>query len=281
MREIADENLKTYLLSVADADKDGKITAAEAEKVTEVDFSGKKVSSILGLEWFTALKKINASNNEIAEFDATVFSKLVTLNVSNNKIKALDVSGTKCENIYASNNELGSFKFKGYDLVYVDLSHNKISGSIEFKYQSYLKYLNVSDNKIQALTCNGLYSLADLDISNNNIQYEYKNENGLYLTSCNYLQNFKANNFGATYGLETILKYKNQLKTVELKGVDFSASKTTKIYININDPKDGTVTNIDVTGAKGLQKVYVGAKAVIKDADFKHDAGVELVRGND
>ena len=279
--EIVDANLKAYLLGVADADKDGKITAAEAEKVTEVDFSGKKVSSILGLEWFTALKKINASNNEIAEFDATVFSKLVTLNVSNNKIKALDVSGTKCENIYASNNELGSFKFKGYDLVYVDLSHNKISGSIEFKYQSYLKYLNVSDNKIQALTCNGLYSLADLDISNNNIQYEYKNENGLYLTSCNYLQNFKANNFGATYGLETILKYKDQLKTVELKGVDFSASKTTKIYININDPKDGTVTNIDVTGAKGLQKVYVGAKAVIKDADFKHDAGVELVRGND
>lgn len=281
VEEIADENLKTYLLSVADADKDGKITAAEAEKVTEVDFSGKKVSSILGLEWFTALKKINASNNEIAEFDATVFSKLVTLNVSNNKIKALDVSGTKCENIYASNNELGSFKFKGYDLVYVDLSHNKISGSIEFKYQSYLKYLNVSDNKIQALTCNGLYSLADLDISNNNIQYEYKNENGLYLTSCNYLQNFKANNFGATYGLETILKYKNQLKTVELKGVDFSASKTTKIYINVNDPKDGTVTNIDVTGAKGLQKVYVGTKAVIEDANFKHDAGVELVRGND
>lgn len=281
VEEIADENLKTYLLSVADADKDGKITAAEAEKVTEVDFSGKKVSSILGLEWFTALKKINASNNEIAEFDATVFSKLVTLNVSNNKIKALDVSGTKCENIYASNNELESFKFKGYDLVYVDLSHNKISGSIEFKYQSYLKYLNVSDNKIQALTCNGLYSLADLDISNNNIQYEYKNENGLYLTSCNYLQNFKANNFGATYGLETILKYKNQLKTVELKGVDFSASKTTKIYINVNDPKDGTVTNIDVTGAKGLQKVYVGTKAVIEDANFKHDAGVELVRGND
>lgn len=279
--EIADENLKTYLLSVADADKDGKITAAEATAVTELDFSGKKVSSVLGLEWFTALKKINASNNEIVEFDATVFSKLVTLNVSNNKIKALDISGTKCDKVYASNNELESFKFKGYDLEYVDLSHNKISGSLQFKYQQYLKYLNVSDNKLKTLTCNGLYSLTDLDISNNDIQYLYNYENGLYLTSCNALQNFKANNFGATYGLDTILKYKNQLKTVELKGVDFSASQTTKIYVNINDPKDGTVTNIDVTGAKGLQKVYVGAKAVIKDADFKHDAGVELVRGND
>ena len=279
--EIADENLKTYLLSVADADKDGKITAAEATAVTELDFSGKKVSSVLGLEWFTALKKINASNNEIVEFDATVFSKLVTLNVSNNKIKALDISGTKCDKVYASNNELESFKFKGYDLEYVDLSHNKISGSLQFKYQQYLKYLNVSDNKLKTLTCNGLYSLTDLDISNNDIQYLYNYENGLYLTSCNALQNFKANNFGATYGLDTILKYKNQLKTVELKGVDFSASQTTKIYVNINDPKDGTVTNIDVTGAKGLEKVYVGAKAVIKDADFKHDAGVELVRGND
>lgn len=279
--EIADENLKTYLLSVADADKDGKITAAEATAVTELDFSGKKVSSVLGLEWFTALKKINASNNEIVEFDATVFSKLVTLNVSNNKIKALDISGTKCDKVYASNNELESFKFKGYDLEYVDLSHNKISGSLQFKYQQYLKYLNVSDNKLKTLTCNGLYSLTDLDISNNDIQYLYNYENGLYLTSCNALQNFKANNFGATYGLDTVLKYKNQLKTVELKGVDFSASQTTKIYVNINDPKDGTVTNIDVTGAKGLQKVYVGAKAVIKDADFKHDAGVELVRGND
>ena len=66
-----------------------------------------------------------------------------------------------------------------------------------------------------------------------------------------------------------------------MKNVDFSASKTAKIYININDPKDGTVTSIDVTGAKGLEKVYVGAKAVIEDANFKHDAGVELVRGNE
>lgn len=279
--EIADENLKTYLLSVADADKDGKITAAEATAVTELDFSGKKVSSVLGLEWFTALKKINASNNEIVEFDATVFSKLVTLNVSNNKIKALDISGTKCDKVYASNNELESFKFKGYDLEYVDLSHNKISGSLQFKYQQYLKYLNVSDNKLKTLTCNGLYSLTDLDISNNDIQYLYNYENGLYLTSCNALQNFKANNFGATYGLDTILKYKNQLKTVELKGVDFSASQTTKIYVNINDPKDGTVTNIDVTGAKGLEKVYVGANAIIEDANFKHDAGVELVRAKE
>lgn len=273
--------MKAYLLSLADADKDGKITADEAAAITELDFSGKKVSSILGLEWFVALKKINASNNEIVDFDATGFSKLVTLDVSNNKIKALNISGTKCENLYASNNQIESFVFKGYDLCKVDLSHNKLSGIIEFKYQQYLSYLNLSDNKLKGITCSGLYSLTDLDISNNNVQYLNGYENGLYLTSCNALKNFKANNFGATYGLDGILKYKNQLKTVELKGVDFSASKTTKIYVNINDPKDGTVTNIDVTGAKGLEKVYVGAKAVIKDADFKHDAGVELVRGND
>lgn len=193
----------------------------------------------------------------------------------------MNISGTKCENLYASNNQIESFVFKGYDLCKVDLSHNKLSGIIEFKYQQYLSYLNLSDNKLKGITCSGLYSLTDLDISNNNVQYLNGYENGLYLTSCNALKNFKANNFGATYGLDGILKYKNQLKTVELKGVDFSASKTTKIYVNINDPKDGTVTNIDVTGAKGLEKVYVGAKAVIKDADFKHDAGVELVRGND
>lgn len=279
--EIADANLKAYLLSLADADKDGKITADEAAAVTELNFSGKKVSSILGLEWFVAVTKINASNNEIVDFDATGFSKLVTLDVSNNKIKDLNISGTKCENVYASNNQIESFVFKGCDLCKVDLSHNKLSGIIEFKYQQYLSYLNLSDNKLKGITCSGLYSLTDLDISNNNVQYLNGYENGLYLTSCNALKNFKANNFGATYALDSILKYKNQLKTVELKGVDFSASKTTKIYVNINDPKDGTVTNIDVTGAKGLQKVYVGAKAVIKDADFKHDAGVELVRGND
>ena len=86
--------------------------------------------------------------------------------------------------------------------------------------------------------------------------------------------------------LAHVLEGKNQLKTVELKGVDFSASKTDKIYININMDEDGTtplpgtLTNLDVTGAKGLSKVYVGAKAVIEDANFKHDAGVELVRAN-
>ena len=284
--EIADSNLKAYLLSVADADKDGKITADEAAAITELNFSGKKVSSILGLEWFVGLRKINASNNEIVDFDASVFSRLVTLDVSNNKIKALNISGTKCENLYASNNQIESFTFKGYDLCYVDLSHNELSGIIEFKSQYYLSYLNLSDNKLKGITCYGLYSLADLDISNNNVQYLNKYENGLYLTYCNYLQNFKANNFGATYDLAHVLEGKNQLKTVELKGVDFSASKTDKIYININMDEDGTtplpgtLTNLDVTGAKGLTKVYVGAKAVIEDANFKHDAGVELVRAN-
>ena len=160
--------------------------------------------------------------------------------------------------------------------------NNKLTGSIEFKFHQYLKKLNLSDNGLQSITCNGLYSLEDLDISNNKLEYLTAGyDNGLYLSSCNALKNLKANNFGATYGLDSILKYKNQLKTVELKGVDFSASKTTKIYVNINDPKDGTVTNIDVTGAKGLEKVYVGTKAIIEDANFKHDAGVELVRGND
>ena len=169
--EIADSNLKAYLLSVADADKDGKITADEAAAITELNFSGKKVSSILGLEWFVGLRKINASNNEIVDFDASVFSRLVTLDVSNNKIKALNIAGTKCENLYASNNKIESFTFKGYDLCYVDLSHNELSGIIEFKSQYYLSYLNLSDNKLKGITCYGLYSLADLDISNYNVQY--------------------------------------------------------------------------------------------------------------
>lgn len=279
--EISDANLKAYLLSVADADKDGKITIDEASKVTEVNFAGKSVASVTGLEWFSALKKIDASNNSITVFDVSGFSSLKSLVVANNKIKEINSTSKWLEVVDASNNELESFSYKGTNLYKVNLSKNKLSGSISFKYQSNLETLNLADNKLQQIECNGLYYLTDLDISNNNVQYEVGNENGLYLTSCNALKNFKANNFGATYGLETILKYKPNLVNVELKGVDFSASKTTKILINVNDPKNGTLKNLDVTGAKGLQKVYVGAKAIIEDANFKHDAGVELVRGND
>lgn len=265
---VTDANLKKYLLGVADKDGDGKITLAEAEAVTEIDFSGKSVASVDGLEWFSKLRKINASNNSIAEFEGNIYPNLRTLDVSNNKIAALDISGVSVENVYASNNQLTSFEYSGYDLCKVDLSHNKLSGSLEFKYHQYLSDLNLSDNEIGQLTLSGLYSLTDLNISNNKID-NVGYESGMYISSCSYLKNFYANNFGTTDNFKSILKGFSQLVHLEIQGCQ------TPVLNLSNCGK--TLTYLDLTDAK-TTTVYLGYGPVIEDANIKKGSSTYVYR---
>ncbi len=265
---VKDANLKTYLLSVADANKDGKITLAEAEAVTELDFSNKNVASIDGLEWFSKLKKLVASNNSIPEIEISYFSRLRTLKIDHNKLKELDLTGVAVENVNASNNELTSFAYSGYDLCNVDLSHNKISGSLEFKYHQYLSELNLSDNEIGQLTLSGLYSLSDLNISNNKIN-NVGYESGMYISSCAYLKNFYANNFGTTDNLKSILKGLSQLVHLELQGCQ-------TLVLNLANCGK-TLEYLDLTNAK-TTTVYLGYSPIIKDENIKKGSSTYVYR---
>ena len=80
----ADENFKAYCVENFDANGDGKITLEEAQAVTAIDCSGKNITSLVGIEYFSNLKTLNCSNNTfLTTLDISGNTSLTTLNCNN------------------------------------------------------------------------------------------------------------------------------------------------------------------------------------------------------
>ena len=64
---IPDPAFRAYVLDKFDTDRDGTISRAEAEAVTEINIA--KVSSVDGIEKFTQLKLLGCINSELVSLD--------------------------------------------------------------------------------------------------------------------------------------------------------------------------------------------------------------------
>lgn len=64
------------VIKTFDTDRNGKLTESEIEAITEINCSGKGVVSVQGIEYLTALKKLDCSNNRIETLN---LSKNITL----------------------------------------------------------------------------------------------------------------------------------------------------------------------------------------------------------
>lgn len=267
---VSDAALKSYLIGVADTDKDGKISQAEAKAVTEVDFSNKGIKAIDGLEWFTGLTSINASKNVIEEFPLDYFASLSTLDISGNKVATLDLSTTSMTTLKASGNQLTSVNGIPDEIQYIDVSNNKLT-NIQCDYKSYLTYLDASNNELENFGVHWSDKLEYLNISNNKIKDN--GYNAAFRTwSLKKLKTFIANNYGSSMTINTQQELKNlpALERVELQGTDAK-------YLNVTGSAK-TLKYLDVTGAKNLEKVYVGEGAVIEDANIKKESNTTVLR---
>lgn len=268
---ISDAALKSYLISVADTDKDGKISQAEAKAVTEVDFSNKGIKDIDGLEWFTGLTSIIASKNAIEEFPLDYFASLSTLDITGNKVTSLDLSTTKSmSTLKASGNQLTSVSGIPDKINYIDVSNNILT-ELKCDYKSYLTYLDASNNELVKIGIHYSDKLEYLNISNNKIKDN--GYNAAFRTwSLKKLKTFIANNYGSSMTINTEQELKNlpALERVELQGTDAK-------YLNVTGSAK-TLKYLDVTGAKNLTEVYVGEGAVIEDANIKKESNTTVLR---
>ena len=89
---VTDANLKAALLSLFDANSNGKVSSAEVNSVKVADLSGKQIASIEGLQYLTALEELNISNNALDTIDLSRVPFLTALDCSNNQITALDLT---------------------------------------------------------------------------------------------------------------------------------------------------------------------------------------------
>lgn len=175
---IDDSGLRNYIVKRYDADGDGKISGTEAEKVTDIVYSGKGVKSVGNLVYFRHVTKLDLSNNSLSSIDLGSFaSTLEELDLSHNSLTEISFSGMKVlKSFNISNNRIASCTgLSGIDLSAtlesIDASNNSLT-SFECAYAKKLKNVNLSNNKLTSCNLEYCSAIADLNVSHNNLTEE-------------------------------------------------------------------------------------------------------------
>ena len=155
-KNFPDANFRNYLLSQSYG-YDGVLTEAEIKGITNIAVGGKNISSLKGIEYFTALTYLECWGNQLTALDVSKNTALIELYCFSNQLTALDVSkNTALTRLWCYSNQLTA----------LDVSKNTALTYL-YCYINQLTALDVSKNTaLTALNCGG-NQLTALDVSKN------------------------------------------------------------------------------------------------------------------
>ena len=90
-----------------DTNQDGSLMTEELQNVKVMNISNKDISSLKGIEFFTALSMLVCANNNLTTLDLSKNTKLTYLDCSGNRLTSLDLTkNTKLNQLYIYNNNI-------------------------------------------------------------------------------------------------------------------------------------------------------------------------------
>ena len=90
-----------------DEDRNGVLTADELEKAHEIDCSARGISSLKGVEYFTALDSLFCYKNQLKSLDVSKNTALTYLDCGGNQLTSLDLRrNTAMSVLSCDNNQL-------------------------------------------------------------------------------------------------------------------------------------------------------------------------------
>ena len=213
------------------------------------NLSGKNISNLKGIEYFTNLSSLNISNNNLTSVDLSHNTNLEDLYCSNNQLTALNLTNL-------SNLEI------------LDCSNNKLT-TLSVSGKSYLKTLNCSNNTL--LTTLNCYrcDLTTLNVTGCTALKELRCYENANLTAITGLANCTAitgldcedcaindlSGVNSMSNIATLLARNNKLTTLTVTG----KSKLTNLRVNGNTTLttlqcyNNALTTLNVTGCTALK----------------------------
>ena len=159
-----DSDFKDYCLRNFDTDKDGEISAEEAETVTKISVSYASIFSLGGIEYFNNLTELDCSHNHLTSLDMSKNTALTDLVCGSNRLSRLDLSkNTALEYLSCISNELTSLDLSGMtalETVFCDGNHQLTS--LDMSGCSALGFLSCEDNQLTRLDISGCTALISL-----------------------------------------------------------------------------------------------------------------------
>jgi Leucine-rich repeat (LRR) protein len=177
-----DDNFREYLLN-QDYGQDGVLTETEIMFIDDMDVYDMEISSLQGIEYFTALTVLDCEDNELTTLDISKNTALVKLYCSMNYLTSLDITNNVAlKRLSCYDNELTSLDVsKNTALTFLDCEENKIT-ALDVSMCTELESLTCGDNELTQLDISNLTyleslncyynNLTTLDVSNNpNLEY--------------------------------------------------------------------------------------------------------------
>ena len=269
-----DANFRNYLLGLYSK---GYITQTDVNNRTTMDVSGKSISNLQGIKYFTALKELRCYNNPMTSLDVSGLTALTYLDCAptdsytGTKLTSLNVSGcTNLETLLCYNTNISSLSVSDCtNLKKLDCHNCTRLTSLIVINKSSLNTLNCSNcTALTSLTCfnNALTSLNVTGCTALNTLKCYENANLATITGladCTAITYLDCEDCAITSlpgvdnmtNIATLLARNNKLTTLTVTG----KSKLTNLRVNGNTTLttlqcyNNALTTLNVTGCTALK----------------------------
>ncbi|MGE0020962.1 MAG: leucine-rich repeat domain-containing protein, partial [Draconibacterium sp.] len=217
---IPDANLFNGLIGVdgiVDGIFDKCISFAEAEAVTDglPTLSNKNITDLTGLEAFINITTINLGRNLIEEADFSHNTNLRSIYINNNNLTVINIDGLfGLVTLNVSENQLTAIDLSSVSLLTLDVSDNVLT-SLDLSLNR-LVTLRCQNNLLASLNINNAPSLANLSC-NNNLLTALDITNDLELITLDCSNNtIPSLNLTEKYGITSLNCANNQITSLDL-----------------------------------------------------------------
>ena len=167
-----DEKFRKYVAEECDENRNNYLSDEEINGVTAINVWDYSISSLKGIEYFTALEELDCSDNQITSLDVSKNTALTTLYCTHNKLTNLNVSNCPGLRIlYCNYNQLTSLDVsRNNALDWLDCSCNNLTSLILTKSLGCsLEILRCYDNKLTKVNISTHGVLMELYYAGENI----------------------------------------------------------------------------------------------------------------
>ena len=261
-----DANFRSYLLGLYSK---GYITTSDVNARTSMTISGKSISNLQGINYFSKLTWLDCSNNNLTDL-YNVPTSLQTLYCQNNKITSFNYlqNCSSLKSLNCSNNQISSLTNLPTSIEFLDCSSNKFT---------ILDFCNTSDHMYTKY-----YNLKTLNCSNNTQLTELWNSDfstgGAALTSLNVSGCTSLTQIRCEYNkLTSLSSLPSSLKILNVMGNQLTSLATLPSGLETLSASSNKFTSFSLSNHSSIKFLQIGNNPNLTSLTINNNSKLEKV----